>query len=127
MRPKFIYGFHRSVLGGLPGRFCVIGCQNIVLIQKGVASSCGTCSGFIDLLANMVHECRHQKQNSCSGGFPDETTAENDATTFTAQFLSKGAIAICDSLIYMGVCQTPWQCYGLLSAEEKKELGEVSS
>ena len=114
--------------GGITGVFCGP-CPNIVLIQKGVASACDSCNSFVTLLANVVHECRHFKQSACSwGSTPTDTSPENDAANFTIGFFSNmNAVRICDQLVGMGVCSTPFECYDELSREINDERGEITS
>jgi hypothetical protein len=115
-----------SVVGGLTAVFCGP-CPGIVLNQKTISSQCNSCAGFVTLLANVSHECRHFKQSACPWGLtPDKRTEENDAAKFTINLLKTGAIKICDNLVNMGICGSPNSCYDELSREESAEENEIS-
>jgi hypothetical protein len=82
----------------------------------------------VTLLSNVVHECRHFKQTSCQhGGFPPDPdtgisqAGENDAAQFLINFFTANAIALCDQMVEMGICATPFDCYDELGRESNED------
>jgi hypothetical protein len=114
-----------SSSGAITGVFCGP-CPNIVLIEKKISSNCGSCTGFVSLLANLIHECRHFGQSACLWGrTPDKRTRENDAARFTIDLLKTTAVKLCDIIVGQGVCATPFDCYDELARERKREEAEI--
>jgi len=80
-------------------------CAAVTCINPGMID-CGSCSGLVNLLTTIFHECVHQYQSKFS---------ERAARRSTWMFLKENETALCSDLRMMHACGTPFRCYDAMN------------